>query len=383
MSTINCINNQTTFQIPFQNISKLNKLYETEFHNCLSSVLQTGNLILGNNVLLFETEFAKYIDIKYCLGVNSCTSALELAIESLSLSNNDIVLVQANTYIATILSSRNFNITIKIVDVDNNGNIDINKVEELISITKVKVILVTHLYGDCCDMFKLTEICKKNDIYIIEDCAQGCGTTINNKKLGSFGDISCFSFYPSKNLGCLGDGGAICTNNQSLYNKLMKMRNLGSIIKYKHELKGTNSRLDALQSLFLLVKLPDIDKHILYKQQLSQIYNNNLDKRYFKHLKNDMITIQHSYHVYIVELININRNDLMKFMAINGIETIIHYPEPFYKSNAYLEFNNLTFEITEHLANNIISFPINPILTENEILYICEIANKFNISIIN
>jgi dTDP-4-amino-4,6-dideoxygalactose transaminase len=362
-------------KIPINNVSEYNKLYIDKYIENLNNLVNKGNYILGTEVQTFEEKLSKYLNVNYALGLNSGTSALELAFQLLDLNPDDEVIIQANAYIACAFGALKSNAKLRIIDCDSNGLFDINELKKNMN-DKIKAVLVVHLYGDSCDMEELTSFCNNNNIILIEDCAQAFGTKYNNKMIGSFGDISCHSFYPSKNLGALGDGGAICTNNINYYNKIKLLRNLGSIKKYEHDVKGTNSRLDTLQASFLLSKFDDVDKYIQHKNNISKLYT--FDNNFFKHIKNPNENVFHSYHLYVILLHdNIDRNNFSSYLLSNGIETIVHYKIPFYKTLAFKEFNNLTFKNTEKLANNILSLPIYNTMNEKQIYHINEIIKKY------
>ena len=366
--------NTNTLKIPINNVSEYNQKFTNLFVNDLNKLINKGNYILGDDVLIFEQKFAKYVGTNYCLGLNSGTSALELSFQSLNLTQNDEIIIQANAYIACAFGALKANAKLKIIDCELNGLFNVN--ELIANITEnTKAVLVVHLYGDCCNMEQLQNICKNKNIILIEDCAQSLGSKYNGKMIGSYGDISCHSFYPSKNLGALGDGGAICTNNIDYYEKIRHLRNLGSTKKYEHNYKGTNSRLDTLHALFLLTKFDDIDNMIEYKRKMVKLYN---ESTHFSHIINSDINTYHSYHLYVVKLNeNINRNHFQNYLLENGIESIIHYKIPFYKTDAFSEFNYLTFVNTEKLANTILSLPIFNTITENQINHINDIISKY------
>lgn len=362
-------------KIPINNVSEYNKLYIDKYIENLNNLVNKGNYILGSEVQIFEEKLSKYLNVTYALGLNSGTSALEMAFQILELNHDDEVIIQANAYIACAFGALKSNAKLRIIDCDENGLFDINELKKNMS-SKIKAVIVVHLYGDCCDMDELTLFCNEKNIILIEDCAQAFGTKYNNKMIGSFGDISCHSFYPSKNLGALGDGGAICTNNINYYNKIRLLRNLGSIKKYEHDIKGTNSRLDTLQASFLLSKFDDVDKYIQHKNNISKLYIR--DNIFFKHIKNSNKKVFHSYHLYVILLNdNIDRNNFSNYLLSNGIETIVHYKIPFYKTLAFKEFNNLIFKNTEKLANSILSLPIYNTINEKQICYINEIIKKY------
>lgn len=371
--------NPDIFKVPINNVSEYNKLYIDKYIENLNTLVNKGNYILGKDVDIFEEKLAQYLNVNYTLGVSSGTSALELAFQTLDLERDDEIIIQANAYIACAFGAIKSKAKLKIIDCDDNGLFDINECKKVIN-EKTKAVLVVHLYGDCCNMTELTFICKQKNIILIEDCAQAFGSKYNNKMIGSFGDISCHSFYPSKNLGALGDGGAICTNNKNYYNKIKLLRNLGSTIKYQHEIKGTNSRLDTLQASFLLSKMNHVDNTISHKQQLVKLYKNI--PGFFQHIKNDDEKVYHSYHLYVIKLNkNINRELFMDYLNKYGIQTIIHYKIPFYKTNAFLELNNLSFPNTEYLADRIVSLPIYNTMKEEDVNYIMNIVTNYDIEL--
>ena len=368
------LNNNNKFTIPINDVKSYNQLFENNFINDFKKILDTGKYILGEHVNNFEKKMSEYIGVNYSVGVNSGTNSLELAFQLLDLSPDDEIIIQANAYIACVFGALKSNAKLKIIDCDKNCVFDIDECIKNIT-TKTKAILVVHLYGDCCNMNRLSEICKNKGIYLIEDCAQSQGSRYDGKMLGSFGDISCFSFYPSKNLGAIGDAGAICINNDNFYSKLKYLRNLGSQKKYEHEIIATNSRLDSIQALFLLSKFDDMDKCIEHKNILVKNYTKC---KWFTHLRNNDDKIYHSYHLYVIKLNNdIDRDKFMLYMEKNGIETIIHYKIPFYKSNAFKELNNLNFFNAENNSNKIVSLPIYNIMTLEQIEYINICLNNF------
>lgn len=376
MAFVNKIGNTLNYTYPIQNTTKFNLLYKAKFLENLDEILNSGNLILGKKAEEFESKMAEYIGVKYCLGTSSGTTALELAILSLDLKEEDEIIIQGNTFIATAFSTRFTNSKIIPVDVNMNGQLDIEILKKYIT-QNTKCVMVVHLYGDCCNMVELQQMCKEKNIYLIEDCAQAQGTKYNNKMIGSYGDISCFSFYPSKNLGALGDGGAVCTNSDIFYEKMKRLRNLGAIVKYKHEIKGGNYRIDALQCSFLLTKFQDLDATIEKKREIAKYYEKYLDGTKYIHLKNKDNNIYHSYHLFVILLKNTNRTEFSNYLSNNGIETIVHYPTPFHKSEAYSELNYLKLDNTEHLSENIISLPIDSLMNEIDVKNICEIMNKY------
>ena len=363
--------NQKTEEVNIliNNVSEYNQLFQDKYIENLNNLLKKGNYILGEDVQIFENKMADYIGTNHCLGLSSGTSALELAFEILNLNNDDEVVIQSNAYIACAFGALKSKGKLVLIDCDKNGVFDISEFKRNIN-SKTKAVLVVHLYGDCCNMELMSNICKQHGIVLVEDCAQAQGTQYNHKMIGSFGDISCFSFYPSKNLGALGDGGAICTNNVEYYNKIRYLRNLGSIKKYEHEFKATNSRLDTLQAMFLLTKLNDINNTIQHKQLIATRYK-EMNHKSFNHIENRDPNVYHSYHLYVLQLSpEINRDHFMTYLRKEGIESIIHYKTPFYKCNAFPEFHHLMFPNTENLANTIVSVPIYNTMTEEQVEYV-------------
>ena len=336
--------------------------------------------INGKYVSEFENNFANYIGTKYCIGVNSGTDALKLAIKMLGLKKNDEILVQGNTFIGSILGASELDINIKLIDIDENTYmIDINKLEENIS-SKTKAIIIVHLYGICPNMDKILEISKKFNLYLIEDCAQAHGCYYKNKCVGSIGDVGCFSFYPSKNLGACGDGGAITTNNENLYKKINIWKNWGAEKKYYHKYKGGNSRLDTIQAIILNEKLKLLDIN-------NEKRRNNADY-YIELLQNNKNIILPKFsnfcipvwHLFIIRLQNKTiRDNLLEHLKNNNVEVGIHYPIPIHNLEAYSELNNQKNDliICEDYSKKILSLPMYPNLTKKNIETICILINKF------
>jgi dTDP-4-amino-4,6-dideoxygalactose transaminase len=345
----------TSFDITMSNVKENNLMYMQEFLTKTKEVIESGSYILGKKVEEFENKFSQYLNMPYCVAVSSGTSALELVFSVLNLSEEDEIVIQANAYIACAFGTLRSKAKLKIVDCELDGTFSITNLKNAIT-NHTKAVLVVHLYGDCCNMEILSDVCRKNNLLLIEDCAQSLGSEYNSKKLGSFGDFSCHSFYPTKNLGAIGDAGAIVFKNQEYIQLLKKHRNLGSTEKYKHDLKGTNSRMDALQSVFLLTKMKDLDTQINLKRNIAKFYSDNLN-----HIHNIDENIKHSYHLFVI--LTDNRDSVMKHLSDNGIETLIHYPIPFYKSKAFQEYNSSEFKNAEFLASNILSIPIHTSLS--------------------
>jgi dTDP-4-amino-4,6-dideoxygalactose transaminase len=357
--------------IHLNDVRSYNSQYEAGFVEDTLSVLRSGQYILGPAVKEFEEKVAGYIGVSHCAGVSSGTSALEVMFECLNLTENDEIVIQANAYIACAFGAIRSKASLCIIDCEPDGTFSIDNLVNAIT-PKTRAVLVVHLYGDCCDMERLADVCSTRNILLVEDCAQSFGSEYAGKKLGSFGYASCHSFYPTKNLGALGDAGAICTNDLVLFERILKVRNLGSTKKYYHSVMGTNARLDTLQASYLLRKFPDLDGSINAKRQIASVYQAELNAT---HLKNPDPRVKSSYHLYVIVVKN--RDRFVDYMKMNDIETIIHYPIPFYKSEAFSHYNQLSFPNAELLSHSIVSIPIHPLLTGDQVRKIVLKTNEF------
>jgi dTDP-4-amino-4,6-dideoxygalactose transaminase len=351
----------SSFRIPMSDLNSYNASFSDGFAEDLRTLLTHGRYILGDEVKMFETELATYFGQTHAIGVSSGTAALELAFRSLKLNPTDEVIVPANTYIASVFGAAASGGRIVPVDCTSNGTLDLDAVRQAIT-PNTKAVLVVHLYGDCCPMRELVTICKSAGLWLVEDCAQSLGSRYDGVLLGAWGDISCHSFYPSKNLGALGDAGAIVTNNDDLAKYCRLARNLGVSAKYIHDIPATNARMDTLQAMFLRRKFPDMERVIAAKREVADAYTEAFQSR---HIRSDDPLVKHSYHVYAIVMPN--RDAVMKRLAEQGIETLIHYPIPFYKSKAFAELNSLSFPNTERLASTMISLPMFATMSSNQI----------------
>ena len=305
--------------------------YQNEFENKALEVLRSGWYVLGNEVSLFEKEFAEYCGAKYCVGLASGLDALWIAFRLLKIGPGDEVLVQGNTYIASVMGITINGATPVFVEPDEHFGMDSTKLESLIS-KKTKAILVTHLYGMATRMDKIVSVCKKYNLYLVEDCAQSHGACFNGQMTGTFGDVGCFSFYPSKNLGAFGDAGAIVTNNEELAKEFRIFRNYGSEKRYYNKIIGANSRLDELQAGLLRIKLSHLTELNKEREQLANRYN--------KEIKNELIKLPSIakgstcvWHQYVIRCEE--RDRLIDYLNKLGIGTIIHYPIPPHLAEAY------------------------------------------------
>lgn len=360
--------------IEYENLYKSNELFMDEYKKVFEEVLLSGWFILGKKVQTFENEFAKYCNSKYCIGVASGLDALTMSLHTLDLPRGSEVIVPSNTYIATILSIAHLGFKPILVEPDiRTYNIDASKIEENIT-QYTKVIMVVHLYGKCCEMDKIIELAKKYNLYIIEDCAQAQGAKYKGQLAGSFGELGAHSFYPTKNLGALGDSGAITTNEEKYAKRLRRLRNYGSDIKYKNEEIGFNSRLHELQAAMLCVKLKYLEVITTHKRKLADIYQNNLKDAFIKPIKDeDYFDV---YHIYNIRH---SKRDLLRgYLLENGIKTEIHYPIAPNRQKAMKGIlDHLETPIAEEIHQTTLSLPISFGTTEDEVLRVCEVMNSF------
>jgi dTDP-4-amino-4,6-dideoxygalactose transaminase len=361
--------------INFIDLKKNYLSIKEEIDNEYTNLFEKCDFILGNKVKLFEYNFAKYLRINHFIGCANGTDALEIAIKSLDLKEDDEVIVQGNTYIASCLGVLNNNIKLVLCDIDSNTHmIDINKLKEKITM-KTKSIIIVHLYGLMPNMDEIVSICKENKLYLIEDCAQAHGAIWNNKKAGTFGDISCFSFYPGKNLGAYGDGGGIGTNSDELNEKIRKICNLGCKVKYHHELIGRNSRLDTLQAGFLNIKLKHLDDWNELRRKNASIYNMNLSD--LEHIQTPIVIdgCIPVYHLYVIK--TEYRDELKKYLESKNITCLIHYPISIAETEAIVQHKFTDIDNCISNSKKILSLPMYPELLEEEIVYVCDNIKNF------
>ncbi len=347
-----------------------------EVNYAINNVLKKCNYISGDEVTIFEKNFASYIGVKHCIGVANGTDALEIALSALNLPYDAEILVQGNTCIATCLGVINNSYKLILCDVNKDTYmIDLNELKKNIT-NKTRVLILVHLYGYMPNIEEILKFCENNNIILIEDCAHSPGASYLNKKAGSFGKLSCFSFYPNKNLGAYGDGGCIMTNDDDLNTFIRKKANFGSLIKYKHEIIGRNSRLDTIQASILDVKLKYLDINNNKRLIIANTYNSYLSKNHNIILPITIENINPIYYLYVIRVKN--RDLLAKYLLENGIETLIHYPIPLCKTEALIPYidNRENTNIIE-LCNEIISLPMYPELEDKEIKYVCEKINEF------
>lgn len=345
-----------------------------EIDFAIKEVMMSGRYILGKKVESFEQQFSKYLGAKYCIGVGNGLEALQIALMALGIGKGDEVITTAHSAVATALAIKAVGAKPVFIDIDDYFHLDSSKIEKKIT-SRTKAILPVHLYGQMVDIDKIKEIAKKHSLYLIEDAAQAHGAGYRGKKAGTFGDFGCFSFYPTKNLGAFGDGGAIVTNKKELFEKCKMIRNYGQKNRYEHEMYGLNSRLDEIQAAILSVKLKYLDKFNKRRQQLAEIYFRQLKDA--KEIKLPKIRdgAKHNFHLFVIEAER--RDKLMKSLEKNNIPTIIHYPIPIHKQKCFSEFNSLRLPILENKVNKILSLPIHPFLQDSDIIYIAKKINEF------
>lgn len=350
------------------------KLLEKEVNNAISKMLKSGWYILGKEVDEFEELFAKYTGTKYSIGVANGLEALQISLMAAGIGKDDEVITVSNTAVATVLAITNIGAVPVFVDIDDKYLIDVSKIEGKIT-SKTKAIIPVHLFGQMADMRAITKIAKKYKLTIVEDACQAHGAEQNGRKSGSLGDFGCFSFYPTKNLGAYGDGGAITTNSKKYYELCKMLRNYGQKNRYYHEMQGINSRLDELQAAVLKVKLKYLPQFIKQRNDIASLYSTQL-----KNIKEIQIPKTskgnyHAYHLYVIK--TQNRDELLKYLTDNDVQALIHYPLPIHKQNCYPEFKNVYLPITEQDCRNILSLPIHPGLTNEEVRKICYLIRKF------
>ena len=358
--------------IEYENLGRLNKSFEDEYMQCFRGVLNSGWYILGKQVTSFEDAFAQYCGVEYCIGVASGLDALMLALRSYDFPKGSEVLVPSNTYIATILSILQCGLKPVLVEPDiQTYNIDPLKIEEKIT-KNTCAIMVVHLYGKACDMGCIMDIANKYALPVIEDCAQAHGAKFKGQKVGTFG-IGAFSFYPTKNLGALGDAGAITTNDSIRKDKFRALRNYGSMIKYQNDYIGYNSRLDEIQAALLSVKLKYLDRINTHKRELAEVYLKNLKDDYIKPIVSpDYFDV---YHIFNIR--HPKRDELKEYLLKHEIKTDIHYPIPPHKQKAMQGILGGEYPLSEEIHKTTLSLPLSYGHTIDDICKVVEALNKF------
>ncbi len=364
--------------IKFLDLQKINAQYAEEMKQVAAEVIDSGWYLMGEKLSQFEENLAKYIGVKHAMGVGNGLDALRLIlrgyIEMGVMQKGDEVIVPANTYIATILAITDNDLKPVLIEPDiQTYNLDITQLEKHIT-PRTKAIMVVHLYGQICWSEELESIAKRHNLKIIEDNAQALGAEWNGKMSGGLGDACGNSFYPGKNLGALGDAGAVTTNDTLLAKVVRALGNYGSNKKYLNDYKGLNSRMDELQAAFLDIKLKYLDKENLNRRNIAQYYCNNI-------INTDIILPSirnyknHVWHLFVIR--HAQRAKLQSFLKEEGIQTMIHYPIPPHLQKAFLHWNHMNYPITTKIHNDVLSIPINSILEHEEVKFICDKINSF------
>jgi dTDP-4-amino-4,6-dideoxygalactose transaminase len=361
--------------VPFLDLKLVYQELKIEIDEALNRVLNSGNYILGDELAAFENEYAHFCESRFCVGVANGLDAIHLALLALNIGDNDEVIVPAHTYIATWLAVSQSRAKLVPIEPDErNFNINPLLIEKAIN-SKTKAIIIVHLYGQSVDLEKIHSIAKKNNIKVIEDAAQAHGLEYKGKRIGAHSDVVAWSFYPGKNLGAYGDGGAITTNNEEIYQRIRELRNYGSKIKYINDQKGFNSRLDPLQAAILRVKLKHLVRYNLLRKEVA--------KKYLSGLKNLPIglpiiheDLDHVWHLFVLRVLK--RNEFQEFLKVGGVETLIHYPVAPHLQLAYLDlgFKKGSYPITELLHNEVISLPFGPHITDEQVEKTIEVVKN-------
>jgi dTDP-4-amino-4,6-dideoxygalactose transaminase len=365
--------------ILFNDFSREYKAIKEEINPAVMGVLNKGWYILGEQVQLFEKEFAKYLGLEFCVSCASGTEAIALALMATDIGAEDEVITTDVTAFPTITGIQMVGAVPVVVDVNpDDGLIDCNKIEEAIS-PRTRAIVPVHLYGQCAQMDIINNIALKHNLIVVEDCAQAGGAKYNKKRAGTLSDVSTFSFYPTKNLGAYGDGGAVCTNNETIYHKLSTLRNYGQTDRYHFEGYGLNSRLDEIQAAILRVKLKHLDD---WNKRRNKIAN-----YYLQHLNGSMVKALHTkdynyniYHLFVIKVTD--RDEFQTYLEENGIQTLVHYPIPCRKQKAFKKYWNNTYDRvwkSDIFVEQIVSIPIYPELTDGEAEYITKQINSFKL----
>lgn len=371
--------------ILFYDLKSLNKKYEREFIKILKRVIDSGYYMIGQETKNFEEKFAKYCNAKHCIGLGNGLDALTLTLKAYKeigfIKEGDEVIVPANTYIATILSITANNLNPVLVEPDiHTYNINYNNIKDAIT-QKTKAIMVVHLYGQPVDMDPIMKLAKKYNLKVIEDAAQAHGSKYKGKVVGPIGDIGCFSFFPGKNLGALGDAGAITTNDDKLAALIRSLRNYGEAIyddiserKYLNSYKGVNSRMDEIQAGFLSLKLENLENDTNNRRKIANTYLSKID--------NNKIILPHvpdwadpAWHLFVIR--TQSRDDLKTYLLNQGIYTLIHYPIPPHMQKAFSEWNDLSLPITEKIHDEALSLPLYPRLSKKDQIFIIEALNNY------
>ena len=368
--------------IPFLDLKGINQQYQQELKEACARVIDSGWYIMGNELAAFEQEFAAYCGTQYCIGVANGLDALTLTLRAWKelgrLQVGDEVIVPANTYIASVLAITENDLVPVLVEPDEHTfNLSTSNIQSALT-EKTKAILPVHLYGQISPMDEIMDLAEAHELLVLEDCAQSHGAQIKDEKCGAWGHAAGFSFYPGKNLGALGDAGAITTNDKQLYDVLVALRNYGSHKKYKNKYQGVNSRLDEIQAAMLRVKLQHLDRETECRKKIA--------RKYLDNICNDNITLPivsddegHVWHLFVIQ--TSNRKSLEEYFKANGVQTLVHYPTPPHKQDAYQKLlGDLTLKLTEKIHQDIISLPISSVLSDIDVEEVIRLCNEYEVS---
>ncbi len=358
--------------IEYENLKKVNEKLFDQYQENFNEFLKSGWYILGANVIEFENKFSDYCDVNHCIGVASGLDALILALDSFNFPRGSEIIVPSNTYIATMLAIvRNGLVPILVEPSIETYNLDVERIEEKIT-TNTKAILAVHLYGKSCNMSRILEIAKNYNLEVVEDCAQAHGAKFKGQKVGSFG-VGCFSFYPTKNLGALGDAGAITCNSKKYASKIKSLRNYGSSKKYCNDSLGYNSRLDEIQAGFLSIKLDILDKINSHKRELASVYLKNLNDKFIKPVvDSDYFDVYHIFNIRHKE-----RDKIKGYLLKNNIKTEVHYPIPPHYQKSMKDHITGEYPISKNIHDTTLSLPISYFHTKKDVERVCEVMNKW------
>ena len=363
--------------INYLSLQKITALHESEITTAVNQVLRSGWYLQGEHIALFEKNYAQYIGTKYCVtcgnGLDALCLILRAYIELGLLKEGDEVIVPANTYIATILSITENHLIPILVEPDiNTLEIDEQLIEQAIT-PRTRTIMLVHLYGRCAYTAFIGDICKRHNLLLLEDNAQAHGCHFGDNRTGSLGHAAAHSFYPGKNLGALGDAGAVTTDNEQLAQTIRSLANYGSTRKYEFTFKGKNSRMDEIHAAVLNVKLPYLDKENLRRKQIAKAYLEGINNPHITLIKDN--NRDNVYHIF--PILSPSRNRLQQYLKDNGIETMIHYPIPPHQQEAYKEWNEQHYPITEFIHQQELSLPCNPTMTDEEVYQIIDSINMY------
>lgn len=362
-------------KVPFLDLKAINMAHQQPLKEAFDRVLNSGWYVLGQEVAAFEQEFSAYCEANHCVGVSNGLDALHLILKAMDIGPGDEVIVPSNTYIATWLAISYTGATpVPVEPVEGTYNIDPKEIERVIS-SRTKAVMVVHLYGQPADIDPIRSICKAHNLYIIEDAAQAHGATYKGIPVGVLGDAAAFSFYPGKNLGALGDAGAVVTNSTDLAEKVRALANYGSRVKYHNEVKGYNCRLDELQAAFLRVRLAALQAETSRRQQIAEMYLQGLRGLPLV-LPTVLPEVSHVWHLFVVRVQD--RARVQKELSDHGVGTLIHYPIPPHLQGAYQEmgFKKGQFPVAERIHDSVLSLPMSPVLQTAQIEYVIEVLHK-------